>query len=142
MTFALNPQDPIDYPGFRSGELINEYEMIVLDIVELCLGDQFRYLPEYPLEKICQRPESAWLDKSDWQFLVSSRVDIAVMDRHFKTDRRAKLVIECQSHWHNNAVAERRDRKKVQFLASVGVPLIYVRRVEADQRFYRFYTPD
>ena len=141
----LSSHDNLDEPnfrGFRSGELINMFEMTVTDIVELCLGNRFRYFAEYPLEKICQRPENAWLAKEDWQFLVSSRVDIAVIDRSCGSDRRAKLVIECQSRWHDNLMAQRRDRKKAQLLASIGVPLIYARQVEVDQRFIRFYTPE
>ena len=51
-------------------------------------------------------------------------------------------MIECQSRYHDNPEAQERDRKKACLLQAVSVPLLYVRRLEEDSRFYRFYTPD
>lgn len=141
MTHALtyNYSDDFD---FQSGDIVNELEQVIMDIVEMVLGDRFRYCPQVPLEVICRRPENRWLPKEDWQFLVSSKVDITVMERGYRATRKAKLVVECQSHYHDLLETQVRDRKKAKFLASVGVPLIYVRRIEEDKRFYRFYTPN
>lgn len=119
---------------------IFQYQYIFL--LQLCLGDRFHYFAEYPLEKICQRPPHCWLDKDDWKFLVNSRVDIAMMERDFGTNRKASLVVECQFRYHDNPEAQERDRRKAHLLKTVGVPLIYVRQVPQDPRFYRFYTPD
>ncbi|MEB3232021.1 MAG: DUF2726 domain-containing protein [Leptolyngbyaceae bacterium] len=142
MVFAFNPLPDDNFnPQFKSGELVNSYEMMMLDLIELCLGDRFRYFAEYPLEKICHR--TGWIDdKETWQFLVSSHVDIAVMKKGLGSDRKAALVIECQSWYHDDPHAQERDNRKVQLLKTVGVPLIYIRQVAQDHRYYRFYTPD
>ncbi|HEY9301676.1 MAG TPA: hypothetical protein VIQ31_35995, partial [Phormidium sp.] len=101
------------------------------------------YCPQVPLEIICSRPENfSRLPDEIWKFWVSSKVDIALMERGSRASRKAKLVVECQSHWHDSLEAQLRDRKKAKLLASVGVPLIYVRRIAEDQRYYRFYTPN
>ncbi|WP_081694783.1 MULTISPECIES: DUF2726 domain-containing protein [Planktothrix] len=105
------------------------------------VGDRFRYCPQVPLGVICSH-SVGWLPNEIWKFWVNSRVDIALMKRGFKASRNAKLVIECQSHYHDSLEAQVRDRKKAKLLEKVGVPLIYVRSVETDRRFYRFYTPD
>ena len=131
------------FPHFQSGEIVNELEMAIVDILEMVLGDRFRYCPQVPLEVICSRPETfSRLPDDLWKFWVSSRVDIAVMERGYCATRKAKLVVECQSHWHDRLEVQVRDRKKARLLASVGVPLIYVRRIDEDRRFYRFYTPN
>lgn len=129
------------FPHFQSGEIVNDLEMVAMDILEMMLGDRFRYCPQVPLEVICSRTEAfSRLPDQLWKFWVSSRVDLALMERHYGSNRKAKLVIECQSHWHDSFEAQVRDRKKARLLAAVGVPLVYVRRIEEDKRFYRFYT--
>ncbi|MBE9226901.1 DUF2726 domain-containing protein [Phormidium sp. LEGE 05292] len=131
------------FPHFQNGEIINELEIMIIDLLELILGNRFRYCPQVPLEIICSRPENfSRLPDEIWKFWVSSKVDIALIDRTFPTNRKAKLVVECQSHWHDSLEAQLRDRKKAKLLASVNVPLIYVRRIAEDQRYYRFYTPN
>ncbi len=127
---------------FESGEISNEYEMIVMDILEVILGDRFRYCPQVPLEIICSRSEFYHLPNDIWKFWVSSKVDIALMERTFPASRKAKLVVECQSHWHDLPEIQKRDWLKAELLAAVKVPLIYVRRVDEDTRFYRFFTPN
>jgi Protein of unknown function (DUF2726) len=149
MSYAIHPNSsdfntnsPQPFPRFQSGEIINELELFAIDILETVLGDRFRYCPQVPLEVICSRTESdALLPDKLWKFWVSSRVDIAIMKRGYCASRQAKLVIECQSHWHDRLDVQIRDRQKSQLLAAAGVPLVYVRRVDADRRFYRFYTP-
>ncbi|MBD2183472.1 DUF2726 domain-containing protein [Planktothrix sp. FACHB-1355] len=131
------------FPHFQSGEIANELEMVIMDILEMVLGDRFRYCPQVPLEAICSRPETFYRLPDDlWKFWVSSRVDIAAIERGYRATRKAKLVVECQSQYHDSLDAQVRDRKKAGLLASVGVPLVYVRRVDEDRRFYRFYTPN
>jgi Uma2 family endonuclease len=131
------------FPHFQNGEIINELEIMIIDLLEMILGNRFRYCPQVPLEIICSRPENfSRLPDEIWKFWVSSKVDIALIDRTFPANRKAKLVIECQSHWHDSLEAQLRDRKKAKLLASVNVPLIYVRRIAEDQRYYRFYTPN
>lgn len=153
MTCTYNYSDEFDFNSdddslqifrqFQSGEIINELETIALDILEMVLGDRFRYCPQVPLEIICSRPETfTRLPINLWKFWVSSRVDIAVMERGYCASRQAKLVIECQSHWHDRLEVQVRDRKKARLLASVGVPLVYLRQIDLDRRFYRFYTPN
>lgn len=127
---------------FESGEISNEYEMIVMDMLEVILGDRFRYCPQVPLEIICSRSEFYHLPNDIWKFWVSSKVDIALMERTFPASRKAKLVVECQSYLHDLADVQKRDRLKAELLSAVKVPLIYVRRVEEDGRFYRFFAPD
>lgn len=135
-----NSSQPL--PRFQSGEIVNELELVVIDIIETVLGDRFRYCPQVPLEVICDRTESdVRLPDKLWKFWVSSRVDIAIMERGYCASRQAKLVVECQSHWHDRLDAQIRDRQKSQLLAAAGVPLVYVRRVDVDKRFYCFYTP-
>ena len=132
MSYAYNSEE-FDFnlegdfiPDFENGEIINELEMIVMEIVEMILGDRFRYCPQVPLGVICSH-SVGWLPNEIWKFWVNSRVDIA---------------FECQSYYHDSLEAQVRDRKKAKLLEKVGVPLIYVRSVETDRRFYRFYTPD
>ena len=173
MSYAYNSEE-FDFnlegdfiPDFENGEIINELEMIVMEIVEMILGDCFRYCPQVPLGVICSHSVGwlmilgdcfrycpqvplgvicshsvGWLPNEIWKFWVNSRVDIALMERGFKASRKAKLAIECQSYYHDSLEAQVRDRKKAKLLEKVGVPLIYVRSVETDRRFYRFYTPD
>ncbi|MBW3587194.1 MAG: DUF2726 domain-containing protein, partial [Cyanobacteria bacterium 0813] len=130
-------------PQFISGEIIYELVTIAIDIREMILGDRFRYCQQVPLDIICSRPETfPRLHIELWKFWVSSRVDIALMERGYCASRKAKLVIECQSHWHDRPEVQERDRKKARLLASVGVPLVYLRQIDRDRRFYRFYTPN
>lgn len=121
---------------------MNEFEIMIMDILEMILGNRFRYFTQVPLEIICTRRKNCCHipDKNIWQFWVSSKVDIALIERGFPASRKAKLVVECQSHWHDSLEAQLRDRKKAKLLASVNVPLIYVRKI--DSRYYRFYTPN
>ncbi|EAW38320.1 hypothetical protein [Lyngbya sp. PCC 8106] len=131
-----------NFHGFESGEISNEYEMTVMDMLEVILGDRFRYCPQVPLEIICSRSEFCHLPNDIWKFWVNSKVDIALMERTFPANRQAKLVVECQSYFHNLPDVQKRDRLKAELLSVVKVPLIYVRRVDEDGRFYRFFTPD
>ena len=134
---SFNPKQ-----NLRSGELLNSYEFTMLELLESLLGDQYRCFTQISLELICHRRENHRLSQEDWQLLVSSRVDIAVIDRTLGTDRQAKLVLECQSHFHDQLATQARDRRKAKFLSAVGVPLIYVRYIDNDSRFYRFYSPN
>ncbi|MFB2839080.1 hypothetical protein [Floridanema evergladense] len=139
-TYQLNLNDNYSNFNFQSGEVFNKYQQKIMDILETILGARFRCYPELRLERICHRPENVWLPKEIWQFLVSSDLDITVIERGSHASRKAKLVVECQSHWHDSLEAQLRDRKKAKLLASVNVPLIYVRKI--DSRYYRFYTPN
>lgn len=132
------------YPDFRNGEIMNELEQTMLDLLEMILGEKhYRYCPQIPLKVICSRPDALnWLPEDIWKFWANSVVDIAILEKGFQTSRKAKLVVECQSHWHDCPEAQERDAKKARLLATVGIPLVYVRRVETDRRYYRFYTPD
>ena len=115
MLYAFDYDNSLSsFPRFQSGEIINELETITLDILEMILGDdRFRYCPQVPLEVICSRPETCTrLPNELWKFWVSSRVDIAVMERGYCASRQAKLVVECQSHWHDRLEVQVRDRKK------------------------------
>ncbi|MCY7275587.1 MAG: hypothetical protein LH702_18080 [Phormidesmis sp. CAN_BIN44] len=47
-----------------------------------------------------------------------------------------------QSHFHDQLATQARDCRKAKFLSAVSVPLIYVRYIDNDSRFYRFYTPN
>lgn len=65
------------------------------------------------------------------------------MRRGDDSDRRAKLVVECQSKHHDLPEKQKNDCMKAQLLKTVGVPLIYVRQVSGSEgTVYRFYTPD
>ncbi|MEG5161985.1 DUF2726 domain-containing protein [Microcoleus sp. AT3-A2] len=144
MLYAFDCDNSLSsFPEFLSGEIINELETIAIDILEMILGDRFRYCPQVPLEIICSRRETfTRLPIELWKFWVSSRVDIALMERGCGGSRKVKLVIECQSHWHDRPEVQERDRTKAQLLASVGVPLVYLRPIDRDRRFYCFYTPN
>jgi len=132
MLYAFDCDNSLSsFPEFQSGEIINELETIAIDILEMILGDRFRYCPQVPLEMICSRPETfTRLPIELWKFWVSSRVDITLMERGYCASRKAKLVIECQSHWHDRPEVQVRDRKKARLLASVGVPLVYLRQID------------
>ncbi|WP_026786689.1 hypothetical protein [Planktothrix rubescens] len=45
--FDFNSEDDFIL-NFENGEIINELEMIVMEIVEMILGDRFRYCPQVP----------------------------------------------------------------------------------------------
>jgi hypothetical protein len=129
--------------NFRKGEIINDYEAFILELIEMLLGDRYRYLSEVPLSVICARPdENPYLRNDLYKFWANSRVDITLVEKGIGASRHAKLAIECQSHWHDRPENQIRDRLKLELLQSAEVPLIYVRRVDTDSRFYRFYTPD
>ncbi len=128
------------YRNFKSGEIINELEMKVIDILEIVLGNNFRYCPQVTLKSIC--PNAGWIPKNIWEIWINSKVDIAVIERGLKTNRQAKLVIECQSIWHKSPELKESQRLKSQILSAVNIPLIYVEQVREDERFYRFYIPN
>ncbi len=128
--------------NFQSGEILNSFEFTMLELINSLLGNQYLYFTQIPLEVICHRSENYQLPQEDWQLLVRSRVDIAVIDRTLGTDRKAKLVLECQSHFHDQLATQARDRRKAKFLSAAGIPLIYVRYIDNDSRFYRFYMPN
>lgn len=139
MTTAAN----YDEFYFQSGEVMNYNEQIITDILETILGrDRYYFYPQIPLSTICDRSETGWLENKIWKFWVGSKVDITVLERGFGASRKAKLVVECQSHFHDSPEAMERDRIKAELLESVGVPLIYTRSVDEDRRFIRFFTPD
>lgn len=129
-------------PKFSNGEVCNKFEFSMLELLSTTLGEQYLCFPQIPLEVMCQRPEHSWLPDEHWRMLVNSRVDIAIIDRRPGSDRRTKLVIECQSHYHNTEIQQRRDRRKAQLLDAAGIPLIYVRYLDTDSRYYRFYRPN
>jgi hypothetical protein len=138
-----NDQDDLNSFTFENGEIINENELIIMELVEMLLGNNYRYCPQVPLGVICPRSENQGYLPNNWfKFWANSRVDIAILEKGFKAQRKVKLVIECQSHFHDLLDVQVNDRKKQKLLSLVKVPLIYVRRVEEDGRFYRFYTPD
>ena len=150
MAYAYNPEhseelelnfDEDFIPNFENGEILNELELMVMEIGEMILGDRFLYCPQVPLGVICSH-SGAWLPNGIWKFWVNSRIDITLIERRFRASRKAKLAIECQSHYHDSLEAQIRDRKKAKLLELVNVPLIYIRPVDNDRRFYRFYTPD
>ncbi|ANV84827.1 hypothetical protein AWQ21_10825 [Picosynechococcus sp. PCC 7003] len=129
--------------NFQNGEIINDYEAFILELIEMLLGDRYRCWGQIPLGVICARPDDVpYLPTDLFKFWANSRVDIALLEKRIGVSRKAKLVIECQSHWHDTHEAQIRDRLKSQLLQSAGIPLIYVRRVDTDSRFYRFFTPD
>ncbi|MGD1701117.1 hypothetical protein [Dapis sp. BLCC M229] len=128
------------YRNFKSGEIINELEMNVMDILEIVLGNNFHYCPQVTLNSICC--QTGWIPKNIWEIWINSKVDIAVIERGLKTNRQAKLVIECQSIWHKSPELKESQRLKSQILSAVNIPLIYVEQVREDERFYRFYIPN
>ncbi len=144
--YALNhPETVADLThniNLHSGEVYNDYEAFILELVEMLLGDHYRCWGQIPLGVICARPHDVYLPEKLFKFRANSRVDIALLEKGIGVSRKAKLVIECQSYWHDNHEAQTRDRLKAELLQSAGVPLIYVRRVNTDSRFYRFFTPD
>jgi hypothetical protein len=136
----VTPQSTLN--NFFSGEVCNAFELTMLELIANLLGKQYLCCPQMPLGVMCQRPEYTWLPDEHWRMLVNSRVDIAVIDRRPGSDRRTKLVIECQSHYHDTEIQQRRDRRKAQLLEAAGIPLVYVRYLDGDSRYYRFYNVD
>ena len=131
------------YQEFQSGEVLNSYESITWELLEHHLPAHYRCCPQIPLELLCARSRSQYIgDNTLWRFWVSSKVDFAILDRQPGADRTSKLVIECQSHYHDNADQQSNDRKKANLLDLAGIPLLYVRSLDRDYRYYRFYTPD
>ncbi len=128
------------YRNFKSGKIMNELEMNVMDILEIVLGNNFRYCPQVTLKSIS--PNAGWIPKNIWEIWINSKVDIAIIERGLKTNRQAKLVIECQSLWHKSPEVKESNYHKAKILSAVNIPLIYVEQVPEDERFYRFYTPN
>jgi len=126
------------YRNFKKGEIMNELEMKVIDILEIVLGDSFYYCPQITLKSIC--PNVGWIPKNIWEIWINSKVDIAVIERGLKTNRQAKLVIECQSVWHKSPEVKESNYHKAKILSAVNIQLIYAEQVPEDERFYRFYT--
>jgi len=131
--------------NFSSGNIINPYESNMWELLELLLqsiNPHYRCCPQIPLELLCARDRNQYLQDSElWRFWVSSKVDFAILDRSPGSDGKAQLAIECQSHYHDNSDQQSNDRKKAQLLAWAGIPLLYIRPLDEDYRYYRFYTP-
>lgn len=129
-------------PNFYNGSIINSYESTLWELLELVLQKikpDYRCCPQISLELMCARNQ--YIEDSDlWRFWVSSKVDFAILDRSPGTDGKAKLAIECQSHYHDSSDQQSSDRKKAQLLAWAGIPLLYIRPLDQDYRYYRFYT--
>lgn len=130
--------------NFYNGSIINSYESTLWELLELLLkniGSQYRCCPQIPLELMCARRQ--YLNDTElWKFWVNSTVDFAILDRSPGTDGKAKLAIECQSHYHDDPDQQSNDRKKAQLLNWAGIPLLYIRSLDQDYRYYRFYTPN
>ncbi len=141
---------------FERGELINGYALSVLELVRGMLGENYWYFVEFPLQIACNKREGIYLnDKTLWQFWVNSRVDIVVMNSNLGENcRKACLMLECQSPWHDLEDAQRRDHTKFNIIASTKTPLIYVRYADYprvlrfwiegsnDEVFYNPFTQD
>jgi hypothetical protein len=133
-------------PIFYNGPIVNSYESITWELIESALkviSPNYRLCPQIPLERMCARDRNQYLEDSElWKFWISSTVDFAILDRSPGTDSKAKLAIECQSHYHDQPDQQSNDRKKAQLLAWAGIPLLYIRPLDQDYRYYRFYTPN
>ncbi|MEB3882306.1 DUF2726 domain-containing protein [Lyngbya sp. CCY1209] len=129
-------------PHFTSGNVMNDNERMTLEILKTILGsDRYQFCPQLPLSVVCDRTDPGWLPNEIWKFWVSSRLDFTLLEWGFCASSKAKLVVECQSPFHDLPDVMERDRKKAELLAVVGVPLIYTRSVDEDRRFIRFFTP-
>ncbi|KKI99494.1 DUF2726 domain-containing protein [Prochlorothrix hollandica] len=132
-------------PHFYNGPIINGYESSMWELLELLLqplNPHYRCCPQIALELMCARDRNHYLQDSDlWKFWVSAKVDFAILDRSPGSDSKAHLAIECQSHYHDDPDRQSNDRKKAQLLAWAGIPLLYIRPLDQDYRYYRFYTP-
>src|SRR5919202_2404567 len=97
---------------FERGELISGYALSILELVRGMLGEDYWYFVEFPLQIACPKREGVYLnDKTLWQFWVNSRVDIIVMNASLGQNcRKACLMLECQSPWHDLQDEQRRDR--------------------------------
>lgn len=139
---------------FERGELISGYALSILELVRAMLGEDYWYFVEFPLQIACPKREGIYLgDKALWQFWVNSRVDIIVMNASLGQNcRKACLMLECQSPWHDLEDAQRRDCTKFDIVTSTKTPLIYVRyadyprvlrfwnEVSGDEVFYNPFT--
>lgn len=122
MVYSLSSNTP---NPFRKGPIVNDLETQVIELMELLLPSQYRCCPQVPLEVICPRSsDSSRLPDNLWRFWVNSRVDIAVMDWGQGSDRAAKLVIECQSWYHDNPEAQERDRSNICLVATSNRPVL------------------
>jgi hypothetical protein len=126
---------------FERGELISGYALSILELVRGMLGEDYWYFVEFPLQIACPKREGVYLnDKTLWQFWVNSRVDIIVMNASLGQNcRKACLMLECQSPWHDLQDAQRRDRTKFDIITSTKTPLIYVRYADYP-RVLRFWS--
>ncbi|MEH1886841.1 hypothetical protein [Nostoc sp.] len=141
---------------FERGELISGYALSIMELVRGILGEKYWYFTEFPLQIACPKREGVYLeDKTLWQFWVNSRVDIIVMNPNLGEHcRKACLMLECQSPWHDLEDTQRRDRTKFDMIASTKTPLIYVRYADyprilrfwsqgnSDEVFYNPFTQD
>ncbi|MEH2073561.1 MAG: hypothetical protein V7K57_04100 [Nostoc sp.] len=141
---------------FERGELISGYALSIMELVRGILGENYWYFAEFPLQIACPKREGVYLeDKTLWQFWVNSRVDIIVMNPNLGEHcRKACLMLECQSPWHDLEDTQRRDRTKFDIIASTKIPLIYVRYADyprilrfwshanRDEVFYNAFTQD
>ncbi|MEH2460205.1 hypothetical protein [Nostoc sp.] len=141
---------------FEQGELISGYALSIMELVRGILGENYWYFGEFPLQIACPKREGVYLeDKTLWQFRVNSRVDIIVMNPNLGEHcRKACLMLECQSPWHDLEDTQRRDRTKFDMIASTKTPLIYVRYADyprilrfwsqgnSDEVFYNPFTQD
>ncbi len=130
------------FSQFERGQLLSAYELSILELVHETLGNDYWYFVEFPLQLLCNKSEHTYLPKELWQFWVNSRVDIAIMNASMGEHcRKACLILECQSPWHDLDGAEQRDRTKAQIISSTGIPLIYVRYADYP-RVLHFWVAD
>ncbi|MDX2243753.1 MAG: hypothetical protein NW224_24010 [Leptolyngbyaceae cyanobacterium bins.302] len=126
--------------NFERGELISGYALSILELVRIFLGEEYWYFIEFPLQIACPKREGVYLDKSQWQYWVNSRVDIIVMNANPDHNcRKASLMVECQSPWHDLEDSKQRDRAKLNIINSTAIPLVYVRYADYP-RVLRFWV--
>lgn len=126
--------------NFERGELISGYALSILELVRIFLGAEYWYFIEFPLQIACPKRQGVYLDKSQWQYWVNSRVDIIVMNANLGHNcRKANLIVECQSPWHDLEDSKQRDRTKLSIINSTSIPLVYVRYADYP-RVLRFWV--
>ena len=111
--------------------MVNAYVLSVAELLRNILGHDYWYSFDFPLQMLCNKREHIFLPKELWQFWVNSLTDIAIMSSQFGNFcRKASLLVECQSPFHDWPEVEQRDRTKAEIIESSGIPLIYVQYVD------------
>jgi hypothetical protein len=132
--------DLSDSLPFERGEMVNAYALSIAEILRRVLGNEYWYNFEFPLQLLCNKGEHTFLPKELWQFWVNSRLDITVMSTKLGQNcRKACLLVECQSPFHDWPDAEQRDHMKANIIRPTGIPLIYVRYADYP-RILKFWT--